>query len=219
MSNDLYLDRHNHPKGDTRKYDFSFAGLFPGGDTISEVAIQSVPSGLAAAYSLSGTKVTVGANTLACDIGKEYILVCTAQTSSLYTHTLAQVLNVVPNPSELAGATPIGGGGLTRKRYAVYLSQSGTNNPTTNIVVNGLTGIPAWTRQSEGTYRGVLAGEFPDELKTLIMPHLRIGAVGGEAFVDGKWIDANTIELKVRDTGGNLVDGFTNLLLVVEVTA
>jgi hypothetical protein len=53
-------------------------------------------------------------------------------------------------------------GALGFKLYAVYMSQTGTGDPTINsTIVNLLGGAVTWTRLSPGTYRGVRIGAFP----------------------------------------------------------
>lgn len=45
--------------------------------------------------------------------------------------------------------------------YAALITQSGTDAPVATILENTLSGEIIWSRNSTGSYRGLLTGEFP----------------------------------------------------------
>ena len=105
--------------------------------------------------------------------------------------------------------------------YSAFLSQAGdTSDPTATVLGNSLllgAGLPVWSRTSEGVYRAVLTGAFPEN-KTNVDPQItQIGSVSNEFSADGMRIDDDTVEIRVFDAGSNLVDGFDDLSITIEV--
>lgn len=48
------------------------------------------------------------------------------------------------------------------KKYVALLTQDGTDAPVATILENTLSGVPEWSRGSEGNYKLTLDGEFVD---------------------------------------------------------
>lgn len=89
--------------------------------------------------------------------------------------------------------------GINVKRNIANISQTSTNNPTTNTLVN-TTGNITWTRLSAGIYQGTLTNGFT-ALKTTV--EITSSDVYTFAIY---WTSVNTIEIRTR-MAGVLTDG------------
>lgn len=100
--------------------------------------------------------------------------------------------------------------------YVAKLSQIGTGDPTPTVAGNSLSGAIVWTRTSAGVYRGTLANAFT--LGKTIFPGPNLRPTGTGDFVASlRHVSVNQVELEVRDPGGNLVDGFTDINVIIQV--
>lgn len=66
--------------------------------------------------------------------------------------------------------------------YAALLNQSGTGDPVATVISNNLGGSIAWTRFTNGEYRGVLAGAFPANKTLVFVTNSTGGVVAGSRF-------------------------------------
>ena len=114
------------------------------------------------------------------------------------------------------GTTTISAAAATSASYVALLTQSGTNAPTPVVLANGLSVAPVWTRLAMGTYRATATGVFTAN-KTFVQCDVVAGIVGGEFKADGVRTSANTVDVYVRDPGGNLIDGVSPLYVRITV--
>lgn len=100
--------------------------------------------------------------------------------------------------------------------YAIYntlLSQTGTGNPTANIIGTNEIGSIVWTRNGLGSYIGTLSGAFTSA-KTFILVGQNVDGITANCFRS----DVNTITLKTYLTSnGGPTDGFTDLSIEIRV--
>ncbi len=117
-------------------------------------------------------------------------------------------ISALPAAGAITGSelVPIVQGGVTSKStvdgikngavkvYRALLVQSGTNNPTTEILENTLGGTLVWVRNDVGEYVGSLTGAFPSQAKTAII-------CGQETFgqISGEWNNANNVTVTTVD--------------------
>jgi hypothetical protein len=100
--------------------------------------------------------------------------------------------------------------------YVAKLSQVGAGDPTPTVVGNSLAGAPVWTRTSTGKFLGTLTGAFT--IGKTIFPAPNIRPTGsGDFQASLRHVSADQVELQVLDPGGNLVDGFTDVHVSIQV--
>lgn len=79
--------------------------------------------------------------------------------------------------------------------YFALLSQSGTDDPTASVKVNTLGGEIAFTRLSQGVYRGTLPATIPaDQIAVGVWQSADTDADGGDSYRtqmsgNGQWFD------------------------------
>jgi hypothetical protein len=112
------------------------------------------------------------------------------------------------------------GSGAASKRFTVMMSQVGTSNPTVDANPFNEFGdihVMACVRDSEGTFTLTVNDCIADATKVILHPYLPPFASGTECFVQVALTDEDTFTIKIYDAGGNLVDGFTKLIIDFEV--
>ncbi len=90
--------------------------------------------------------------------------------------------------------------------YASLISQSGTNDPTVNVLENSLGLNIEWTRQSQGIYVGTLNTSI-DISKTVIF----FSTPTTHTSVRGELISDNQIRLELQNGINAFADNFDNL--------
>jgi hypothetical protein len=104
-------------------------------------------------------------------------------------------------------------------KYQALLDQSGTDAPVPTVLGTNEIGEIVWTRSAAGTYVGTKTDAFPDGRVICHAPAVVPDAdVSGAIVADLSRLTNSRLLLHVRDAGGNLVDGFSRLLIDVEVT-
>ena len=101
------------------------------------------------------------------------VFVATGTTPTTYTNgsTLAKYVTQSYTYAELKV-----GLGLGSKVYKALLTQTGTDAPVATVLVNTLSGTPAWSRVSVGYYKLTLASEFTND-KTYYPPFGQMGNI------------------------------------------
>jgi hypothetical protein len=95
------------------------------------------------------------------------------------------------------------------KVYRAFLTQSGTDAPTANVIGLNTVGNIVWSRIGLGSYLGTLEGAFVEDVAVIICPN------GTTTFQYSK--TNNYISLLVYDDGGQ-DDGFlTNQFIEIRV--
>jgi hypothetical protein len=199
-------------------YPFEFKGYLPATDTIASVYVGVSPVGpteVSSQRTIAVQTVWLTIDVSAATAGEEYFVLCQVTSSSgkrkslyLMIHVLAQDVGVA-----MPFSTPI-----FASTYLAALVQPGdTSNPVATVIGNNFVlGAPVWTRTVQGTYRGVLAGAFPAG-KTVVRAWVVKGQILDESDADLKWIDVDTVELRVVDLSNNLVDGFSPCYVEINV--
>lgn len=204
MEEQLAYAREDVAQGDIHRIRFIFTGLIPSNDTITSVSLAVTPTALTEAETVRSTVgqvVSVFIDSTAGVVGTEYLIKCTVGTSSGVAGSKYHVLRVIPGaPSTAVGASMAIPGTI----YSATLMQAGTAAPVATVKVNTLASAPVWSRISEGIYRMILAGAFTE--KTDLKAPLAIEQDLPPFQTSVKRIDADTIELRVMDAGGNLRD-------------
>lgn len=87
-------------------------------------------------------------------------------------------------------------------KYIALISQTGTNDPTLNILENDL-GDLVFTRAAIGRYEATLTGAFPTQGKVyLVVSNNQV-----DTYLRIFWTSANTIEIRTLDFTNTLTDG------------
>jgi len=87
-------------------------------------------------------------------------------------------------------------------KYIALISQTGTNDPTLNILENDL-GDLVFTRAAIGRYEATLTGAFPTQGKVYLM----VSNSQVDTYLRIFWTSANTIEIRTLDFTNTLTDG------------
>jgi hypothetical protein len=87
-------------------------------------------------------------------------------------------------------------------KYIALISQTGTNDPTLNILENDL-GDLVFTRAAIGRYEATLTGVFPTQGKVYLM----VSNSQVDTYLRIFWTSANTIEIRTLDFTNTLTDG------------
>lgn len=95
------------------------------------------------------------------------------------------------------------------RAYVANVNASSSDQPVVNFVnENNLASPVLWTRISTGTYIITCTINPFSNGRTRIFPNLMPFAEGDEAFVFTEIIDPVTIQVRIQDINGILVDGF-----------
>ena len=97
------------------------------------------------------------------------------------------------------------GSGSEYLSYVALLSQSGVNNPVATVLENELSGVPVWTRSSDGEFFLTLAGAFPANRVVFFVKQGNLISTAG-FILWGYRVDNNNIFLAQWDAGGSYVD-------------
>lgn len=196
------------------EWPFDFTGFFPASDTIASTVVLCDPAGLveiSAKSSTSGLQRKIVIDAASATKDTDYVLGCQCTSAGGLKHTLYKTIRVIEDET---GAAAIAGSTGYNAYYSANLVQVGTGNPAATVLATTLTGTPAWTRSDVGIYYATLANAFPVS-KTTVACHLTPLLAGTEFTAAGSRAVDGTIQIKVRDVSGNLVDGF--LVLGVEI--
>ena len=87
-------------------------------------------------------------------------------------------------------------GSVSYKEYYATLTQTGTNPPVANVLINTLSGTPVWSRFTAGSYYMTLANEFPAGTK---VEHNMVGNTTLDRPA-AYWEDVNTIYYEMYNT-------------------
>lgn len=200
---------------DIMTWEFDFSPYFPSADTLASATVLCSPAGLvelSAKSSTSGHIRKVVIDAASATASTIYILGCQATSSTTgIRKTLYKSIYVLADET---GSAAIAGSTGYNAYYSANLVQVGTGNPAATVLATTLTGTPAWTRSDVGIYYATLANAFPVS-KTTVACHLTPLLAGTEFTAAGSRAVDGTIQIKVRDVSGNLVDGF--LILGVEI--
>lgn len=90
--------------------------------------------------------------------------------------------------------------------YVSTISQSGTDNPTSNVLDNSLNISISWARQSEGKYIGTL-----DQSLDLNKATLFYSTPSTHLAVQGGFLNSSSVKLWLDNGLGNWSDNFSNL--------
>lgn len=104
-------------------------------------------------------------------------------------------------------------------RYAAILMQTGTDAPVATVLKNTMGGEVVWTYDSTGIYSGTLTGAFgSDDTKVMFSnPYTRYDdAYKGE--VKFFRLDANTMQIGVKDEAGSPANGWYGQNLYLEIS-
>ena len=201
---------------DIDDWPFDFTEFFPSSTTIASTVVLCDPAGLvelSAKSSTSGLKRTIVIDAASATVDTEYILGCQCTSASGLRHTLYKTIRVIEDET---GATAIAGTTGAHYYYSAILSQSGTSNPTVEVLTTNLPETITWTRYSQGTYHGTVVGNLFLANKTKVNAHLGQPLyIGNESDAHGYRALNTIIVAEVRDFGDNLVDGYS--LLYVDI--
>lgn len=109
-------------------------------------------------------------------------------------------------------ARVIGVGGVA-SLYVAVVTQASTAAPVAVVRDNSLSATPVWARSSEGTHTLTLAAAFTSG-KTFASCDIVAHAVSDEFKADFTWTSADVLTLHVRDSAGNLIDGFSGFVTI-----
>jgi hypothetical protein len=98
--------------------------------------------------------------------------------------------------------------------YKAIVSQSGTSAPTKTEY--GTITTATWARSSAGIFTCTKTGAFTNATRCK-KPNFPLLGVDTEFTASLEKTSADVLTLKVYDAGGNLVDGFSTLLVEAEV--
>lgn len=85
--------------------------------------------------------------------------------------------------------------GAAPRIYKALLTQTGTNAPTADIIINTFGVTPTWSRLNPGSYEVVIPGAFPDATKVIISQ----GARFSDYYIGAEVLDVNTVAINVID--------------------
>lgn len=104
------------------------------------------------------------------------------------------------------------------ERYSIYTAQFAPSGIPTATVLENTIGAISWSQIGTGDYQGSLLGAFPDQTKIWFSALLQDSNSGGnsELTVYMKWLDSNTVQLRIYDKSQTLCDT-DNLFLEIKV--
>jgi len=115
--------------------------------------------------------------------------------------------------------TPTGGTGALYT-YQALISQLGTSAPTDTVLGTSGIGTLTWARSSTGTHTATSATAVFTANKTFPqILNFPVAQVDTEFKADCVVTSTTILTFTVRDSGGNFVDGFSNMSFKVEVFA
>lgn len=107
--------------------------------------------------------------------------------------------------------------------YKAYLSQSGTDAPEAEVIVNTFPDEPLWSYSALGTYLCTLAGAFPEAQTHTMICGSEARAAGASLVLCTKLFGRNTIDdcfLMTGDAAGLKADGkLFGMAVTIEVYA
>lgn len=97
--------------------------------------------------------------------------------------------------------------GSVKYQYTALLTQTGTSNPTAQILYNSL-GTITWTRDATGVYKGTLSGAFDTNKTAITIGQNNTGKTGiaYANLVNLGEVGINTIDLTPANTDELLKD-------------
>lgn len=174
---------------------FQTANGNPIGDTITAIGVDAITKKSAQVnnIALPGSDVLIFGKGNAVAPGVKGVVIGDGQV-------LEQDGMVIPNltvTQSINGAPVVG-----YKKYIALISQTGTNDPTVNLLENTIGDI-VWTRAAIGRYVGTLTGAFPNQDRVyLLNSNTQV-----DTIIRFYWTSANTIELRTVDLTTTLQDG------------